>query len=82
MFGFGRKPDHFATFLEYLIERWNMKARFAGAFLSAYRTDISVMHEGLKRLENSVPGQRIGLLRTRFQTPETLPSSAKHTRHT
>ena len=55
MFGFGKKPDHFTEFLEYLVERWQMKTRYAGAFLSAYRTDISVMHEqGLERLEGSV----------------------------
>lgn len=55
MFGFGRKPDHFNDFMEYLVERWQMKTRYAAAFLSAYRTDISVLHEdGLKRLDNSI----------------------------
>ena len=55
MFGFGKKPDHYPEFLEYLTERWRMKPRYAAAFLNAYRTDISVMHEeGLKRLDASV----------------------------
>lgn len=55
MFGFGKKPDHFTTLLEYLVEHWQMKTRYASAFLSAYRTDISAMHEqGLKRLEASI----------------------------
>jgi len=55
MFGFGKKPDHYAEFLEYCTERWQMKPRFAAAFLNAYRSDISVLHEqGLKRLEASV----------------------------
>lgn len=55
MFGFGRKPDHFNEFLEYLVDDWQMKARYAAAFLSAYRMDISVMHEdGLKRLDRSI----------------------------
>ena len=50
MFGLGKKPDHFTEFLEYLTEKWQMKPRYAAAFLNVYRTDISVMHEqGLKR---------------------------------
>ena len=55
MFGFDKKPDHFPEFLEYVTEKWQMKPRFAAAFLNAYRTDISLMHEqGLKRLDACV----------------------------
>lgn len=55
MFGFGNKPDHFTPLLEYLVEHWQMKTRYASAFLSAYRADISILHEqGLKRLESSI----------------------------
>ena len=52
---FSKKPDHFTEFLEYLIEQWQMKTRFASAFLSAYRKEISAIHEGtLKLIEDSV----------------------------
>ena len=54
MFGFGKKPDHFTSLLEYLVDDWQMKTRYASAFLSAYRSDISALHDsGLKRLEAS-----------------------------
>lgn len=55
MFGFTKRPDHFTLFLEHLTEQWQMKPRYAAAFLNAYRTDISVMHEqGLQRLDASI----------------------------
>ena len=55
MFGFGRKPDHFNEFMEYLIEDWHMNARYASAFLSAYRTDISVYYDqGIEHLNKSI----------------------------
>jgi hypothetical protein len=52
MFGFGKAPDHFAELLEYLLENWDMRARYASAFLTAYRAPISKLHEqGLKNLD-------------------------------
>lgn len=51
MFGFGNTPDHFGALLEYLVEDWGMRARFASAFLTAYRIPISKLHErGLRNL--------------------------------
>ncbi len=53
MFGFGKKPDHFDTLMEYLIEDWRMRARYASAFLSAYRKEISkTLEEGIRRSES------------------------------
>ena len=50
MFGFGSKPDHFNDLMEYLVEHWHMRSRFAAAFLSAYRKDVSsTLEEGIKR---------------------------------
>jgi hypothetical protein len=52
MFGFGKAPDHFPELLEHLVENWDMRARYASAFLSEYRSSISKIHEqGLKNLE-------------------------------
>lgn len=53
MFGFGKAPDHFAELLAYLVEDWDMRARYASAFLTAYRAPISKLHEqGLKNLDH------------------------------
>jgi hypothetical protein len=53
MFGFGKAPDHFSDLLEYLVETWDMRARFASAFLSEYRKPISKIHEqSLKNLRH------------------------------
>lgn len=50
MFGFGSKPDYFNELMEYLVEDWRMRSRYASAFLSAYRKDVSAtLEEGLKR---------------------------------
>lgn len=49
-----RKPDHFTEFLTYLTKEWHFKDRYAQAFLSAYRADISALHDdGLARLDAS-----------------------------
>lgn len=45
MFGFGKKPDHYADYLEYLTGSWKMRPRFAAAFLNAYRSEVSALHE-------------------------------------
>jgi len=45
MFGFGRKPDHFNELMEYLVDSWSMRARFASAFLTVYRSEISALYE-------------------------------------
>lgn len=38
-----------------MTEEWHFKSRYAQAFLTAYRTDISALHEeGLARLDASV----------------------------
>lgn len=71
MFGFGKKPDHFPEFLEFLTEKWQMKPRYAAAFLNAYRTDISVMHEqGLKRLDASIDLSRPENRLLAYQMPD------------
>ena len=71
MFGFGKKPDHYAEFLEYLTDHWHMKPRFAAAFLNAYRTDISVMLEqGLKRLNESIDLSRPENRLLAYQMPD------------
>ena len=52
MFGFGKKPDHFNALMEYLVEHWHMRTRYASAFLSAYRKEISrTLEDGIKRTE-------------------------------
>ena len=71
MFELGKKPDHFTEFLEYLTEKWQMKPRYAAAFLNAYRTDISVMHEqGLKRLDAAVDLSKPENRLIAFQMPD------------
>jgi hypothetical protein len=45
MFGFGYRPDHFTELSVHLVEKWHMRARYANAFVSAYRRDISALHE-------------------------------------
>jgi hypothetical protein len=45
MFGFSCRPDHFTELFVRLVETWHMRARCAGAFVSAYRRDISALHE-------------------------------------
>ena len=45
MFGFGKKPDHFADLMEHLVEREGMRTRFASAFLSVYKDDVSKRFE-------------------------------------
>lgn len=55
MFGFGKKPDHFTELMEHLIERAGMRARFASAFLSAYRDEISKrLEDGAKRTQQTL----------------------------
>ena len=55
MFGFGKKPDHFADLMEHLVDRAGMRTRFASAFLSAYRDDVSKrFEEGTKRAEQTL----------------------------
>lgn len=55
MFGFGKKPDHFADLMEHLVDRAGMRTRFASGFLSAYRDDISKrFEEGTKRAEQTL----------------------------
>jgi predicted DNA-binding protein (UPF0278 family) len=57
MFGFGKKPDHFADLMEHLVERSGMRARFASAFLSAYKDDVSKrFEEGTRRAEKTLAG--------------------------
>lgn len=41
MFGFGKKPDHFVELMEHLVDRSGMRTRYASAFLSAYKDDVS-----------------------------------------
>ena len=54
MFGFGKKPDHFADLMEHLVDRCGMRTRFASAFLSAYKDDASKrFEEGTKRAEQT-----------------------------
>jgi hypothetical protein len=45
MFGFSYRPDHFTELSVHLVEKWHMRARYASAFVSAYRRDISALHE-------------------------------------
>ncbi len=55
MFGFGKKPDHFADLMEHLVDRAGMRTRFATAFLSAYRSEVSKRFEdGTKRAEKTL----------------------------
>jgi len=52
MFGFGRKVDHFPELMEHLVERTGMRTRFASAFLSAYRDEVSQrLEEGSKNTQ-------------------------------
>ena len=56
MFGFfGPKPDEqkaFEKLLAHLTDEWNMKGRYAGAFLEAYRRNISkIFAEVMKRYD-------------------------------
>lgn len=52
MFGFGKKVDHFPELMEHLVERSGMRTRFAAAFLSAYRDEVSQrLEEGSKRTQ-------------------------------
>lgn len=52
MFGFGKKIDHFPELMEHLVERSGMRTRFASAFLSAYRDEVSQrLEEGSKRTQ-------------------------------
>ena len=54
MFGFGKKPDHFADLMEHLVERAGMRSRFASAFLSAYKDETSKrFEEGTKKAEQT-----------------------------
>ena len=71
MFGFGKKPDHFTSLLEYLVDDWQMKTRYASAFLSAYRSDISALHDsGLKRLEASFDLSKKENILLAYQMPD------------
>ena len=55
MFGFGKKPDHFAELMEHLVDRAGMRTRFASAFLSAYKDDVSKrFEEGTKRAQQTL----------------------------
>lgn len=45
MFGFSYRPDHFTELSIHLVEKWHMRARYAKAFVSAYRRNISALHE-------------------------------------
>ncbi|MES2947752.1 MAG: hypothetical protein V4858_04340 [Pseudomonadota bacterium] len=55
MFGFGKKPDHFAELMEHLVERSGMRTRFASAFLSEYKDDVSKrFEEGAKRTQQTL----------------------------
>ena len=55
MFGFGKKPDHFVELMEHLVDRSGMRTRFASAFLSAYRDDVSKRFEdGAKRTQQTL----------------------------
>ena len=57
MFGFGKKPDHFADLMEHLVERAGMRSRYASAFLLAYKDDVSKrFEEGTKRAEQTLAG--------------------------
>jgi hypothetical protein len=54
MFGFGKKPDHFTELMEHLVDRAGMRTRFASAFLSAYKDDVSKRFEdGTKRAQQT-----------------------------
>ena len=65
MFGFGKKPDHFADLMVHLVERAGMRTRYASAFLSAYKDDVS------KRFEDGT--KRVGqTLRTLSRTQQLL----------
>ena len=61
MFGFGYRPDHFTELSVHLVEKWHMRARHAKAFISAYRRNISELHEaGVGRFHsNQVPSFRV-----------------------
>ena len=55
MFGFGKKPDHFVELMEHLVDRSGMRTRFASAFLSAYKDDVSKRFEdGSKRAQQTL----------------------------
>lgn len=55
MFSFGKKSDHFPELMEHLVERSGMRTRFASAFLSAYRNDVSKrLEEGNKRTHETL----------------------------
>jgi hypothetical protein len=60
MFGFGYRPDHFSELSVHLVEKWHMRARYATAFVSAYRRNISALHEagtgGFHGSQMSSPG--------------------------
>jgi hypothetical protein len=52
MFGFGKKVDHFTELMVHLVERSGMRTRFASAFLSAYRDEVSQrLEDGNKRTQ-------------------------------
>jgi hypothetical protein len=66
-----RKVDHFDDLLAFLVIEWEFKRHYAEAFLNAYRSSISKLHEeGLGRLEKSVdlsdPANRL----LRYRTPD------------
>ncbi len=53
MLGFGKSPDYFTDLLEYAVDNFGMRTRYASAFLYAYRAPISKLHDkGLKNLEH------------------------------
>lgn len=82
MFGLGRKPDHTGTLMEFFIDEWHMKPRYAGAFMSIYGGGASAsLEQGMERtkaiLTSMDPADRLRAIASGDDDPRQFAIAAE-----